>query len=200
MNVYEKLHIVQSKLKCNKSQYNSFGKYSYRNCEDILESVKPILDEVKAIIIVSDDIVVIDGRFYVKATVTFIDIEGASGSVTSMISNTAYAREEESKKGMDASQVTGATSSYARKYALNGLLCIDDTKDADSMDNTGNNNDHKNTGKKKEEKHVCSSCSKEIKGFEWQGTKYTDDQAWDFAIKRGNGKPLCGSCAKKQVN
>lgn len=124
--LYKKLLAVQSELKCNKSQYNSFGKYHYRNAEDILEAVKPLLVKVKATVIISDEIVNIANRFYVKAKAIFIDIE--SGEHTEVF---AYAREEDSKKGMDGSQVTGASSSYARKYALNGLFAIDDTKDSD---------------------------------------------------------------------
>ena len=131
--LYEKLAIVQRDLKCNKSQYNSFGKYSYRSCEDIFEAAKPLCCDNGLLLTTSDEIAVIQNRIYVKATATVIDVEdGEKFSVT------AYAREEESKKGMDASQVTGSCSSYARKYALNGLFCIDDTKDADTMDNSGN--------------------------------------------------------------
>ena len=138
MNVYEKLIAIQSELKAPKSQYNNFGKYSYRNCEDILEALKPLLKEHKSTIYISDEIVTVLERFYVKATVTFIDAETGEN-----IKNTAYAREEEIKKGMDGSQVTGASSSYARKYALNGMFAIDDTKDSDFTntaikgDNTG---------------------------------------------------------------
>ena len=131
MNVYEKLIAIQSELKAPKSQYNSFGKYSYRNCEDILEALKPLLKEHKSTIYISDEIVTVLERFYVKATVTFIDAETGES-----ITNTAYAREEESKKGMDGSQVTGASSSYARKYALNGMFAIDDTKDSDFTNTT----------------------------------------------------------------
>ena len=131
MNVYEKLIAIQSELKAPKSQYNSFGKYAYRNCEDILEALKPILKEHKSTIYISDEIVTVLERFYVKATVTFIDAETGE-----KITNTAYAREEESKKGMDGSQVTGASSSYARKYALNGMFAIDDTKDSDFTNTT----------------------------------------------------------------
>ena len=138
MNVYEKLIAIQSKLKAPKSQYNNFGKYAYRNCEDILESLKPLLKEHKSTIYISDEIVTVLERFYVKATVTFIDAETGE-----KITNTAYAREEESKKGMDGSQVTGASSSYARKYALNGMFAIDDTKDSD-FTNTATKGD--NTG------------------------------------------------------
>ena len=131
MNVYEKLIAIQSELKAPKSQYNSFGKYSYRNCEDILEALKPLLKEHKSTIYISDEIVTVLERFYVKATVTFIDAETGE-----KIINTAYAREEEAKKGMDGSQVTGASSSYARKYALNGMFAIDDTKDSDFTNTT----------------------------------------------------------------
>ena len=138
MNVYEKLIAIQSELKAPKSQYNNFGKYAYRNCEDILESLKPLLKEHKSTIYISDEIVTVLERFYVKATVTFIDAETGE-----KIINTAYAREEEDKKGMDGSQVTGSSSSYARKYALNGMFAIDDTKDSD-FTNTATKGD--NTG------------------------------------------------------
>ena len=131
-NVYLKLMNVQSELKAPKNQYNSFGKYAYRSCEDILEALKPVLLKHKAAVIVTDDIVFVDGRHYVKATVKFIDAETGE-----MVENSALAREEESKKGMDACQLTGATSSYARKYALNGLFCIDDTKDSDATNTHG---------------------------------------------------------------
>ena len=135
MSVYKKLIEVQNKLKAPKSQYNSFGKYNYRNAEDILEAVKPILEAVGATIFIKDSIELIGDRFYVKATVNFVDIE--SGNT---VEASALARESEEKKGMDSAQVTGATSSYARKYALNGLLLIDDTKDNDhdSMHQTDN--------------------------------------------------------------
>ena len=131
MNVYEKLIAIQSELKAPKSQYNNFGKYAYRNCEDILEALKPLLKEHKSTIYISDEIVTVLERFYVKATVTFIDAETGE-----KIINTAYAREEEDKKGMDGSQVTGSSSSYARKYALNGMFAIDDTKDSDFTNTT----------------------------------------------------------------
>ena len=127
MTIYEKLVKIQSTLKAPKGQYNSFGKYKYRNCEDILEAVKPLLAEVKAVVIIGDELELIGSRFYVKATARFIDCE-----TDAQITNTAYAREEDTKKGMDGSQITGASSSYARKYALNGLFAIDDTKDSDT--------------------------------------------------------------------
>ena len=136
-NVYMKLVEVQSKLKAPKSQFNKFGNYAYRNCEDILEALKPLLNEVKAIINISDDVVLVGERYYIKATVKFICAE--SGEV---IEASAMAREEENKKGMDSSQLTGSTSSYARKYALNGLFAIDDTKDSDTT-NTHNKEQNK---------------------------------------------------------
>lgn len=117
---------IQSELKAPKGQRNTFGKYNYRSCEDILEAVKPLLTERGLVLLITDDIVQLGERYYVRATATIYDSEG------SYISNSALAREEAVKKGMDASQITGATSSYARKYALNGLFAIDDTKDADA--------------------------------------------------------------------
>lgn len=128
MNIYEKLSNIQSELKCNKSQYNSFGKYKYRSCEDILEALKPIVAKNKATLILSDELVNIGERYYIKSIATLYDIENNNEQVW----NTAYAREEAEKKGMDGSQITGTASSYARKYALNGLFNIDDTKDADT--------------------------------------------------------------------
>lgn len=133
VKVLEKLLNVQSKLKAPKSQRNDFGKYNYRNCEDILESVKPLLAEMKATIILTDKLLLVGERYYIEATARFIDVETGEE-----VSNTAYAREEEAKKGMDGSQITGSASSYARKYALNGLLDIDDTKDSDTTNNETN--------------------------------------------------------------
>lgn len=130
VGVFKKLREVQCKLIAPKNQYNAFGKYKYRSCEDILEGVKPLLAEIGAVVVIKDDIEQIGDRFYVKATAQFIDEETGE-----KVENTAYARESLDKKGMDSSQVTGATSSYARKYALNGLFCIDDVKDADTRDN-----------------------------------------------------------------
>lgn len=132
MNIYEKLNKVQTELKAPKGQMNKFGNYRYRSCEDILEAVKPLLAETKMALVISDDIVQVGDRMYVMATVNLHDCESDG-----CIRNTALAREEESKKGMDGSQVTGASSSYARKYALNGLFAIDDTKDSDATNTHG---------------------------------------------------------------
>ena len=132
MEIYKKLSRIQCELVATKGQYNNFGKYSYRSCEDILEAVKPLLDKYKVAIVIKDDIVLVGDRFYVKATATLIDSETGESVETS-----AFARESADKKGMDSSQVTGATSSYARKYALNGLFAIDDNKDADATNTHG---------------------------------------------------------------
>ena len=129
MEFIEKIVAIQSELKAPKGQYNSFGKYNYRSCEDILEGVKPLLAKHGLVLTIRDGIELIGDRYYVKATATITDGK-------EQLSTDAYARESLDKKGMDASQVTGSTSSYARKYALNGLLAIDDTKDADTMDNS----------------------------------------------------------------
>lgn len=126
-----KLSVIQSEVKAPKGQFNSFGKYRYRSCEDIVEAVKPILNKHGFSLILSDDVVGICARIYVKATAT---ITNGTDTYTA----TAYAREEEIKKGMDASQITGTASSYARKYALNGLFAIDDTKDADTQNPSEN--------------------------------------------------------------
>ena len=122
-----KLMNIQQELKAPKGQYNDFGKYAYRSCEDILEAVKPLLKKEKVALTISDELQYIGNRYYIKATATLIDTESEA-----TISNSAYAREEETKKGMDGSQITGASSSYARKYALNGLFGIDDNKDSDT--------------------------------------------------------------------
>lgn len=123
MELKKKLNKIQQELKAPKNQFNNFGKYAYRSCEDILEAVKPMLDN--AILILTDEIVQLGNRYYVKATAQL-------KAENETIENTAYAREPETKKGMDESQITGTASSYARKYALNGLFLIDDSKDADS--------------------------------------------------------------------
>ena len=125
MTIYEKLRNIQSKLEAPKGQHNNFGNYDYRSCEDILGALKPLLNNNDCVLTLSDEIINIGERFYIKATARLFDSDGE-------VSNSAFAREALTKKGMDDSQVTGTASSYARKYALNGLFCIDDTKDADT--------------------------------------------------------------------
>jgi len=126
--LFEVLSKIQKEMKAPKSQFNAFGKYKYRSCEDILEAVKPFLNG--AVLYISDEMVLIGERYYIKATATLRNGDEA-------VSVTAYAREEAEKKGMDSSQITGAASSYARKYALNGLFLIDDTKDSDATNEHG---------------------------------------------------------------
>lgn len=128
--ILEKLNIIQSKLKAPKGQYNKFGNYTYRSCEDILEALKPLLAQTKTVLTIKDDIEFIGDRYYLRAICTLHDAESGE-----KIENTAYARETDTKKGMDAAQITGSVSSYARKYALNGLFAIDDTKDSDTNEN-----------------------------------------------------------------
>lgn len=152
MTIYEKLLSIQNELKVPKNQRNNFGNYNFRSCEDILEEVKPICKKNNVVIIVSDEIKQIGERYYVEATASLIDIE-----TSEKITNKASAREEDSKKGMDASQVTGASSSYARKYALNGLLAIDDNKDADTDEFAKQQN--KGTDKKEPKKETVRIIS-----------------------------------------
>ncbi len=131
-NIRQKLQGIQSSLKAPKGQTNKFGGYKYRSAEDILEAVKPLLAEWQCVLTVQDEVVEIGGRVYVKATARITDTEHDNS-----VETTAFAREAEVKKGMDEAQITGSASSYARKYALNGLLCIDDTKDPDATNDHG---------------------------------------------------------------
>lgn len=141
MNIYEKLLKAQVELKAPKGQYNSFGKYKYRSCEDILEALKPVLDKLKLTLFIKDDVIEVNTRNYVKATIILVNTEKPD----EIIETSALAREEETKKGMDGSQITGASSSYARKYALNGMFMIDDTKDSDSTNTHGKDETKKTT-------------------------------------------------------
>lgn len=167
MNIFEKLLKVQVELKAPKGQYNSFGKYKYRSCEDILEALKPVLDKLKLTLFISDEIVEVggsyktikkdetvesEGRKYVKATITLVNIEKPD----EQIRTSALAREEETKKGQDGSQITGTSSSYARKYALNGLFLIDDTKDNDTSDSKIERGNRAEEERKKVEEYLNS--------------------------------------------
>lgn len=159
-----KLSKVQAELKAPKGQYNSFGKYKYRSCEDILEALKPVLQKHSMFVTLSDEVVEVGGRVYVKATCAVGD-----GEVE--IQTTAYAREEETKKGMDGSQITGTASSYARKYALNGMFCIDDTKDSDATNTHG---DKPEPEKKKEP----TKTDKFKHTLEWLNGQENKAEAW----------------------
>ncbi|WP_373205942.1 ERF family protein [Clostridium tertium] len=169
MNLLEKLMNIQSDLQAPKGQFNSFGKYNYRNCEDILEALKPSLKKYNCVVTLKDELVMIGDRYYVKATAT---IKDAESEVTE--STVAFAREEESKKGMDGSQVTGASSSYARKYALNGLFAIDDNKDSDTTNTYGKDNKSTN--------------------------KATEGKLSDAQIKRAYALAYKGNVSKEQVD
>lgn len=161
MTLIKKLADIQKKLNAPKGQTNAFGGYKYRSCEDILMAVKPLLSDL--VVTVNDEMVLVGDRIYVKATATITDGETS-------ISTSAFAREAISKKGMDDAQVTGSTSSYARKYALNGLLLIDDNKDADHADNREVQRDFI-----KEMKHAKSEKSlKDIFGAAWKSTNDDD--------------------------
>lgn len=179
MGIQQKLLNIQTTLNAPKNQYNAFGKYNYRNCEDILEALKPYLKENGLTIKFDDSIEMVGDRFYVKSVVTLTDIE--TGEV---VNNAAYAREEESKKGMDGSQVTGASSSYARKYALNGMFCIDDNKDSDTT------NKH---GKDKEEPKNHSSSSNGINDNQIK-------RMYAIAKKAGYDAEAIKSMVKKKYN
>lgn len=176
----EKLLKIQQTLKAPKGQLNKFGGYKYRSCEDIFEAVKPLLKEEKLVLRTTDELVQIGERYYIRATAILTD-----GNET--IENVAYAREEETKKGMDGSQITGASSSYARKYALNGLFLIDDVKDSDST-NTGDDEALKNMGKLLAtfEKLIIATKTDKEKLYEHYGvennTQMTEEQLKD-AIK-----------------
>lgn len=128
MTIYEKLLTLQQKLKAPKGQYSDFGGYYYRSCEDITEAAKPLLEEVKAVLLLTDEIVTVGGRIYVKAVAKLVDAESDG-----CVEVNGYAREAESRPKFDVAQLTGTASSYARKYALNGLFALDDTKDADAL-------------------------------------------------------------------
>jgi hypothetical protein len=181
-----KLQEIQSELKVAKAQFNKFGGYKYRSCEDILESLKPILGKNKCAIVLNDDLVLIGTRYYVKATAT---IYGSDNEVIGV--STAFAREAEMKKGMDESQITGTASSYARKYALNGLLAIDDSKDADTDEFSKKTQPEKNEQKDEidwettiSEKtnqaittEVCSRCGAPL-AISKEGKKYCSAKCW----------------------
>lgn len=171
MHIAEKLQLIQSELEVPKGQLNKFGGYKYRSCEDILKAVKPLLSKYKVFIKLTDEVKEIGSRYYVVAEASIVD----AATPESVIKVTAFAREDEQKKGMDASQVTGAASSYARKYALNGLLAIDDTKDADAT-----NVEH------------CEICKKVIDGHGGMtGAQIV------YGTRKTYGKALCYDCAAK---
>lgn len=183
MGVLQKLSAVQLALHAPKNQYNSFGKYSYRSCEDILEALKEPLRANNASVIISDTIETVGDRVYVKATAAIYDNESGEH-----ISTTAFAREDETKKGMDGAQITGAASSYARKYALNGLFLIDDNKDADTRPPESN----------EPKPLVCADCGKPITGIQTQSGQKTTAQEIAEKTNAKYGVCLCISCANRR--
>jgi hypothetical protein len=164
--LFEALSKIQKEMKAPKSQFNAFGKYKYRSCEDILEAVKPFLNGT--VLYISDEMVLIGDRYYLKATATLRNGDEA-------VSVTAYAREEVEKKGMDSSQITGAASSYARKYALNGLFLIDDTKDSDATNEHG-----KGAGDEKPKGSQVEQLKDKLGGNDAADTYLTKAQAKDI--------------------
>lgn len=187
MEVYKRLLEIQQELQAPKGLYNDFGGYAYRSCESILEAVKPLLKKYECIVLLDDTLEYIGNRYYVKASARLVSIDD-----TSSITVTAYAREEETKKGMDGSQITGASSSYARKYALNGLFAIDDNRDSDATnvgevktvkkESTPKANVSDNAGCK------CEDCGAEISE---KVAKYSKEKI---------GKELCYKCQQKYKN
>lgn len=196
-NVYEKLLTVQSELKAPKSQYNSFGKYNYRSAEDIVEAAKPLCKEHGILLTLSDSVELVGEKAYIKATASVVDVADPSGKVEV----SAYAREPLDKKGMDDSQITGAASSYARKYALNGLFAIDDTKDADST-NTGSAQKPPKTSQKPApapvqppaqlDKVICPQCNKQVVS---QADKHGKMRTPQEVLQMCGG--VCIECMKK---
>ena len=188
MGIQMKLVATQQALKANKTQYNSFGKYNYRSCEDILEAVKPILAMNQMTVTLSDQIQQFGDRTYIQATATVTDAETGES-----ISVTAFAREEDSKKGMDASQVTGAASSYARKYALNGLFAIDDCKDSDATNTHG-----KEPKMETPEQPMfrCEKCDSVLRPYMVDGKAYSIRQHAEASRKKF-GHLYCIDCINK---
>ena len=203
---YNKLMAIQQDLNAPKNQRNDFGKYNYRSCEDILQAVKPLLQATKTVLTLSDSMGEVGGRVYVKATATLRDVESGDS-----VSVEAYAREEETKKGMDASQITGAASSYARKYALNGLFAIDDNKDSDAT-NTG---DRKPEPKPRRQApppdvmpgpqesedgyYYCKDCGQIISGVRVQGGKQLSPREVIQIGMDNFGEQLCYSCGAARM-
>lgn len=200
----KKLAEVQKALKAPKSQFNKFGGYSYRSCEDILEAAKPLCIEHGLLLKITDQVVNVGERYYVEATAAVYDTEKDCEPITA----TGYARESDVKKGMDESQITGAASSYARKYALNGLFCIDDTKDADATNdhNGGKGKAAEELAKKAEsagmgsvQKYCCTDCGKEFGAYkDKSGKQWTAAQVFKMSqANNADGKARCSDCMAK---
>lgn len=188
----KRVGMAQAELKAPKNQYNSFGKYNYRSCEDILEAAKPINKKHGLVLLLTDKPVCIGQRYYIEATARLYDIESEQ-----FIESTASAREADTKKGMDDSQVTGTASSYARKYALNGLYNIDDTKDAD----TDAYKKQTSTNSAIAPEYKCGDCGKPFEAFRdpTSGKTFTPAEVFQMAKKRNaDGVARCADCRKKK--
>ena len=188
----KRVGMAQAELKAPKNQYNSFGKYNYRSCEDILEAAKPINKKNGLVLLLTDKPVCIGQRYYIEATARLYDIESDQ-----FIEATASAREADTKKGMDDSQVTGTASSYARKYALNGLYNIDDTKDAD----TDAYKKQTTTNTTAEPEYKCADCGKPFEAFRdpTSGKTFTPAEVFQMAKNRNaDGVARCADCRKKK--
>ena len=188
----KRVGMAQAELKAPKNQYNSFGKYNYRSCEDILEAAKPINQKHGLVLLLTDKPVCIGQRYYIEATARLYDIESEQ-----FIEATASAREADTKKGMDDSQVTGTASSYARKYALNGLFNIDDTKDAD----TDAHKKQTTTNTTAAPEYKCADCGKPFEDFcdPTSGKTFTPAEVFQMAKKRNaDGVARCADCRKKK--
>lgn len=196
-SIYAALAAVQSELKAPKGQMNTFGGYRYRSCEDILEAVKPILKAHNLLLTLSDEPKVLEGWHYIEATAKLESLDGGCISVK------AYARELEQKTKMDAAQVTGTSSSYARKYALNGLFCIDDTKDADTDEYhaaEGRNPAGVNKPQKQpaqEQPFICACCGKPLQPVSYKN-RTVEPAETAASTKKKFGRILCWTCAQKQ--
>lgn len=188
----KRVGMAQAELKAPKNQYNSFGKYNYRSCEDILEAAKPINKKHGLVLLLTDKPVCIGQRYYIEATARLYDIESEQ-----FIEATASAREADTKKGMDDSQVTGTASSYARKYALNGLYNIDDTKDAD----TDAYKKQTTTNTTAAPEYKCADCGKPFEAFRdpASGKTYSPAEVFQMAKKRNaDGVARCADCRKQK--
>ena len=209
-----KLQKIQQELSAPKNQKNSFGNYNYRSCEDILQAVKPLLNETKTVLNLMDEMVEVGGRVYVKATVTLLESETGRAIASAV----AFAREEESKKGMDASQVTGAASSYARKYALSGLFAIDDNKDSDATNDGSRTQDPKPVpkpatrqappppdiapalGESPDGQYICDCCGMPISPVKKKnGEVWSPKAIASWSIAEFDGRQYCSDCAKKEM-
>lgn len=197
MNVYEKLSAVQTELKAPKGQLNSFGGYKYRSCEDILEALKPLLEKYKATIYITDSVKMIGERYYIEAIVNFVDVENNDDKIKTV----AYAREEATKKGMDGSQITGASSSYARKYALNGMFSIDDTEDSDAT-NDGKDKGNKENDNEKQPANAIDYRTEYIKICKEKGVDsivYAQENGITKQTTNAQFKAVCDKLQNKPI-